>query len=110
MNVPVAGVLLVLSSSAIEGLAQVCLKRSTSLSVSKLRWMALGVALFIVEALCYTVALQSLEISTAYPLSALSFISVALFSRWLLKESIDGRRWLGLGLIVCGAALVVGQT
>ena len=109
MNVPLTGIALVILSSAIEGFAQVSLKRSAMLSAGKPRWLALGVVLFIVEALFYTGALQSLDISTAYPLGALSFVSVTLFSRWLLNESIDRKRWLGLGLIVFGAALVVGQ-
>jgi multidrug transporter EmrE-like cation transporter len=104
-----AGITLVIVSSAIEGFAQVCLKRSAILQAGKLRWLALGIALFILEAFFYSGALQSLDISTAYPLGALSFVSVTLFSRWLLKESIDGRRWVGLALIVCGAALVAGQ-
>ena len=108
LSAPLAGIVLVLLSSAIEGFAQVCLKRSADLSAGKLRWLSLGIVLFVFEALLYTGALQSLDISTAYPLGALSFVSVTLFSRWLLKESIDRKRWLGLGLIVCGAALVVG--
>ena len=105
---PLAGIFLVILSSAIEGFAQVCLKRSAMLSAGKLRWLGLGIVLFIFEALFYTGALQSLDISTAYPLGALSLVSVTLFSRWLLNESIDRKRWIGLGLIVCGAALVVG--
>ena len=78
------------------------------LSAGKLRWLGLGILLFVFEALFYTGALQSLDISTAYPLGALSLVSVTLFSRWLLNESIDRKRWVGLGLIVCGAVLVVG--
>ena len=66
--------------------------------------------LFVFEALFYTAALQRLDVSTAYPLGALSFVSVTLFSRWLLKETVDRKRWIGLALIVCGAALVVVQS
>ena len=108
LTLPLAGIILVIFSSAIEGFAQVCLKRSAMLSAGKLRWLGLGILLFVFEALFYTGALQSLDISTAYPLGALSLVSVTLFSRWLLNESIDRKRWVGLGLIVCGAVLVVG--
>ena len=109
LSLPLVGIALVILSSAIEGFAQVCLKRSAMLSsAGKMRWLALGIVLFILEALFYSGALQSLDISTAYPLGALSFVSVTLFSRWLLNEFIDRNRWIGLGLIVCGAALVVG--
>jgi multidrug transporter EmrE-like cation transporter len=107
LTLPLVGVALVIASSAVEGLAQVCFKQSAALSADKQRWLSLGIGLFIVEALLYSVALQSLDVSTAYPMGALSFVSVSLFSRWLLNETIDRKRWLGLGLIVCGAALVV---
>jgi len=48
--------------------------------------------LFIFEAFFYTGALQRLDISTAYPLGALSFVSVTLFSRWNAERitSIEG--------------------
>lgn len=110
MSATLAGVLLVILSSAIEGFAQVCLKRSAIVSAGKFRWIILGVVFFIVEVLFYTGALQRLDISTAYPLSALSFVSVTLFARWLLNETVDAKRWIGLALIVCGAALVVAQS
>jgi drug/metabolite transporter (DMT)-like permease len=107
LTLPLVGVALVIASSLVEGLAQVCLKKSAALSADKRRWLWLGIGLFMVEALFYSGALQSLDISTAYPMGALSFVSVTLFSRWLLNETIDRKRWVGLGLIVCGAALVV---
>jgi drug/metabolite transporter (DMT)-like permease len=106
LTLPVVGVALVVASSAVEGLAQVCLKLSAALAAHRRRWLWFGIALFTVEALLYSGALRSLDISTAYPMGALSFVSVMLFSRWLLNETIDRKRWIGLGLIVCGAALV----
>jgi undecaprenyl phosphate-alpha-L-ara4N flippase subunit ArnE len=104
---PLAGITLVVASSTIEGFAQVCLKQSATVVTEKRRWLWLGIALFVLEALLYSGALRSLDISTAYPMGALSFVSVTLFSSWLLNETITRKRWLGLGLIVCGAALVV---
>ena len=109
MSAMLVGIVLVILSSAIEGFAQVCLKRSAIVSTGKYRWIVLGVSLFIFEALFYTGALQRLDVSTAYPLGALSFVSVTLFSRWILNETVDRGRWIGLTLIVCGAALVVAQ-
>lgn len=107
LELPLVGIVLVIASAFIEGFAQVCLKHSANLTAGKLRWLGMGIVLFIFEALFYSGALQSLDISTAYPLGALSFLSVTLCSRWLLNESIDRRRWIGLGLIVLGAVLVV---
>ena len=106
MNQSLFGIVLVVVCSVIEGFAQVCLKKSALVAVGKPGWVALGVAFFAIEAILYTGALQSLDVNTAYPVGALSFVSVIVFSRWLLKESVDQRRWLGLGLIFVGCALV----
>lgn len=109
MSPSLPGVVLVIVCAAIEGYAQVCLKKSALAVVGKSAWIAVGLAFFAAEALLYTAALHTLDVSTAYPLGALSFISVMAFSHWLLRESIDGRRWLGIGLILVGCALVATQ-
>lgn len=100
------GIVLVILSSAVEGIAQVCLKRHSMAQSEKFRWISLGVVLFVIEALLYTGALQRLDVSTAYPMGALSFVFVTLFSLWLLKERVDAIRWLGLALIIAGTTLL----
>lgn len=109
MSPSLSGILLVVLCSAIEGFAQVCLKKSALVAIGKLGWITLGIIFFVVEAILYTGALHWLDVSTAYPVGALSFASVILFSHWLLKESVDKRRWIGLGLILLGCALVAAQ-
>ena len=109
MSLVEIGVGLVLVCALVEGFAQVCLKKSSLIGSGKLAWISLGVGFFCIEALLYSIALQWLDISVAYPLGALSFLAVSGFSRWLLKESLDARRIAGLGLIVIGCAMVVTQ-
>ncbi|MBF0421771.1 MAG: EamA family transporter [Magnetococcales bacterium] len=106
MNRVQVGIGLVIAASVIEGLAQVCLKKSVLLVERKWLWLIAGVSLFVLEALLYTVALQWLPVATAYTLGALTFVATALFSWWLLREPVDQRRWLGLALIVLGCGLV----
>ncbi len=103
------GISLVLVCSLVEGFAQVCLKKSSLQDSAKLAWVGVGIGFFCIEALLYSIALQWLDISVAYPLGALSFLAVGGFSRWLLKESLDARRIAGLGLIVIGCAMVASQ-
>ncbi|MBF0461038.1 MAG: EamA family transporter [Magnetococcales bacterium] len=100
------GILLVVLCSVLEGFAQVCLKKSAMAVVGRWPWLTVGLLFFGLEAVFYSGALQRLEVSTAYALGALSFVSVNLFSRWLLREVVDTRRWFGLGLILLGCILV----
>lgn len=109
MSQTLLGIAIVILNSAIEGFAQVCLKKSTIESMRKLYWVGLGVTFFIIEAILYTVALQWLQLSTAYTLGALSFVAVTAFSRWMLKEKIDLGRWAGLCLILFGCTLIALQ-
>ena len=103
------GIVLVILSSAIEGFAQVCLKKSTIKSMRRLPWLSVGIAFFAIEAILYTAALQWLQLSTAYILGSLSFVAVTLFSRLMLNEKVDLERWAGLGLVLIGCTLVTIQ-
>lgn len=109
MNQALSGIFLVIISSAIEGFAQVCLKKSTLSPLRKLHWVGMGVAFFIIEAILYTIALQWLQLSTAYILGSLSFVAVTIFSSCMLNERVDLGRWTGLGLIIFGCTLVMTQ-
>lgn len=72
---------------------------------SKEFWIAgvfLALGLF-----AWLLTLSVLEVSKAYPLLSLSFALTAMLSRWLLREKINGYRWLGIGLISSGAAIML---
>ena len=109
MSLTLLGIIIVILCAAIEGFAQVCLKKSTVTTLRKLHWVSLGVVFFIIEALLYTIALQWLQLSTAYILGSLSFVAVTIFSHWMLRERVDFERWAGLGLIILGCTLVMTQ-
>jgi len=105
----VAGVLLVLLCAIIEGFAQVFFKKSALAAPCRKRWIGAGVALFIVQALIYTVALQLVEVSTAFPIGSVAYVVVAIYSRQMLNEPVTPVRWLGVGLIVLGVTLLGAQ-
>ena len=44
--------------------------------------------------------------SFAVPVSAITFIPETLLARFLLRESVDWRRWVGIGLIVIGVVFI----
>ena len=106
MSAPLVGVLLVLTCTGVEGLAQICLKQSTRHEARRARWIIGGAALFAIEALLYTAALQRLEVSVAFALGAMSFVVVALGAAWLLGESLPITRRLGIACIVAGCVVL----
>ena len=70
------------------------------------RWVFLGFLGFIVDGVLWSVALYHLDISVAHPIGSLVFVVVAVLSRVVLKERVSPRRWMGIGLILAGAACV----
>lgn len=106
MTAALAGTLFAIVGAGIEGFAQVALKQSTRRPSRRLAWIAVGVALFAIEALFYTAALQRLDVSVAYSLGALSFVAVSMLSSLVLSESVPPTRWLGIFFIVAGCSVL----
>jgi len=106
MTQTVTGVLLVVLCSIIEGIAQTSFKRSALETLRRARWLSVGIALFVVEALIYTIALQFVEVSTAFPIGSISFVVVTILSRYVLNELVTGVRWIGVALVVAGVTLL----
>lgn len=72
-------------------------------------WIALGIAVYVVEFVLWFAALSRAPLSFAFPVAALSYVGVVLASRVVLRERVSLRRWLGTAMIVAGVALVCGQ-
>lgn len=109
MSPTALGVLLVVVSTMVEGFGQTFLKKSALDVKRRHHWILLGIAVLIVEVLLYSGALRFLAVSTAFPITSLSFVMVTLLSRWLLGESVTPLRWVGVGLILVGTSLIVAQ-
>jgi drug/metabolite transporter (DMT)-like permease len=109
MNSTALGVLLVVVSTMVEGFGQTFLKKSALDAARRHHWILLGIVVLIVEVLLYSGALRFLAVSTAFPITSLSFVMVTLLSRWLLGESVTPLRWAGVGLILIGTSLIVAH-
>ena len=109
MSPTALGVLLVVVSTMVEGFGQIFLKKSALDVARRHHWILLGVGVLIVEVVLYSGALRYLSVSTAFPITSLSFVMVTLLSRWLLGESVTPLRWTGVGLILIGTSLIVAQ-
>jgi drug/metabolite transporter (DMT)-like permease len=106
------GVTIVLGCTVLEGLAQVFLKLSAmraAISYIRYSWIALGVAVYLIEVGLYTIALRLLSVSTAFAISSLSFVTVAVLAAWLLRERVSPTRWAGIALILAGVTLIVAH-
>jgi len=72
--------------------------------------VALGVSLLILWTLTRMALLSWADLSYVVPVTAIGYALVAIVGRVLLDEQISSRRWVGIGLIVAGVALVGGGT
>jgi drug/metabolite transporter (DMT)-like permease len=115
------GVLILFASVVSEALGQFAFKRGASRGPvtasgpaigpfaaiwKNFRWIVLGFGGFIIDGLLWSATLFYLDITVAHPLGSIVFVVVALFSRCFLKEHISPRRWIGIGCILTGAAIV----
>jgi uncharacterized membrane protein len=56
--------------------------------------------------LCLLILMSKSDISFLWPLTALSFVFATFAAMWFLGESVSIVRWLGVILIVIGAAFI----
>ncbi len=69
-------------------------------------WVVAGLLIYVVEFVVWFAALTLAPLSVAFPFMALSYCGVVLASRWVLKEHVSLRRWLGTIAVAGGVALV----
>ena len=118
--------MLFMSAITLEVVATVLFKRGTGRLANSIRkgWLshldniinalrtkeiALGIFLYTIEYVLWIAFLASVDISKAFPLSSVQIVLILLASRFILKEHINGYRWLGATFIVLGIYLVGGN-
>lgn len=69
-------------------------------------WMWLGVGMMTMAFLSLLALLTWENVSFVVPVTALSYAAGALGGRFLLGERVSPRRWVGVGLVCLGVALV----
>ncbi|MBW3505502.1 4-amino-4-deoxy-L-arabinose-phosphoundecaprenol flippase subunit ArnE [Pseudomonas sp. NKUCC02_KPG] len=72
-------------------------------------WLWLALLCLGLGLLVWLLVLQRLEVGIAYPMLSLNFVLITLVARYLFKESIDRRHWLGVGLVIAGVILLGQQ-
>jgi len=72
-------------------------------------WILGGIVCYLGSFVTWTVILRDHDLSLAFPITSLGYVTILLTSAWLLGETIDPQRWLGVGLISAGFLCVVGE-
>ena len=103
------GLTLVVACALIEGGAQLSFKLSRLRASQRALWTAIGIGAYLLEITLYTLALREIDVTIAFAMGSLSFVSVAILSRLVLNEKIDASRAVGLLLILCGVTLMGAQ-
>lgn len=115
-------VILILSGVLLNALAQFFLKMSTNkvgvIEVSNvlsanfmtslfLQWpMVVGLLCYATSLLIWLMALSRVNVSLAYPMLAIGYVINALAAQHFLNETISMQRWIALGVITLGVALL----
>ncbi|MGC6386732.1 4-amino-4-deoxy-L-arabinose-phosphoundecaprenol flippase subunit ArnE [Ewingella sp. S1.OA.A_B6] len=104
------GYLLVLVVSILTCAGQLCQKQAAQIGNGNvgrvLRWLTLAICLLGFAMLLWLRVLQELPLSIAYPMLSLNFVLITLSARWIFKEQVDRRHWIGVGFIMLGIALM----
>lgn len=111
-----------LLSVFLTSVAQICLKKtmqciedqhsifsnfiSFCLSLCINKWFILGMLLYIGSLVLWLIVLKKLEVSQAYPLSAMGFIFTSTFAFFFLHETVSSAKIIGLMLIVVGIIFI----
>jgi undecaprenyl phosphate-alpha-L-ara4N flippase subunit ArnE len=109
MNRTFLGLCLIIVCAVIEGLAQISWKTASVQPQRSRLWITVGVVAYGSEIALYTLALTVVDVSVAFAMGSLSFVSVAVLSRLLLGEKISWMRGAGLLLILSGVAFMGGE-
>ena len=88
------------TSFSIPALFNIFLKGITNLTVIS------GVALDAMFFACFLIALSWTEVSVVLPLTAVGYVTTAIFAKIILHEDITALRWVGTMAIVIGCILV----
>jgi len=69
-------------------------------------YFMLGAACYVVSLFVWILGLSRVPVSIAYPLLSVGYIVNAIAAQYLFGEAVTATRWLGIGCIVIGVALV----
>lgn len=112
MGVSLLGIVLVNISTFIGGFGALLFKRSSKdfrlnvIAILKNRSFILAVFLYLIATILTIPAMKGNDLSIIYPMTATSYIWVAIFSRIFLKERVRKTTVIGIALIILGVVFL----
>ncbi|HLD42938.1 MAG TPA: EamA family transporter [Candidatus Nanoarchaeia archaeon] len=112
MTTSIGSVIAVLVASVFGALAALLIKKGSAKfnfriadQVANIP-LLMGGTIYVLTTVVFIASLKYGELSVLYPLVATTYVWVELFSIKYLNESMNRRKWIGVGLIVVGVALI----
>ncbi len=68
-------------------------------------WAIVGILLYAISAVFWLIVLSRIPLSVAYPIVAVGYVVVVLYSRFVFNEQVKWIAWVGLAFIVVGVAI-----
>ena len=81
------------------------LKKNT-LKLTTNRYLWLGICFGILNVYLWTQALQTIDLSYAYPFLSIAYITIILLGKYLFQEHIGKNKGIGITLIAIGSAIL----
>jgi len=69
-------------------------------------WLWFAIFLYSIGTFFFIYGIKEGELSSLYPLISTSFVWVAIISYFAFKESFGLNKFVGIGLIICGAIVL----
>lgn len=68
--------------------------------------LIIGIILYLSSGLLFTIALKYGDLSVLYPINALAYVWVSLLSPYLLDDSMNLMKWIGIFFIMGGVSSI----
>ena len=75
-------------------------------TLAKRGYLILAVVFMAVSFFAFMKLLSFADLSFAVPATAATFVLETIAAKFVLKESVDAKRWAGACLVACGVALL----
>ena len=113
MNTPPSSMLWVIGGSVIGSFGMLFLKlgaerlQANLLSLATNWRLAVGIAFYLFSSVLFTIGVKHGELSVLYPLVSVGSIWTLLWSKLFLGEELTKAKFLAVGMILAGSALLI---